>query len=170
MRASQRKIRRSNTTRNEDDDNYSHVVYTSPRKRSRTIQSVPRIYAPNGQRFIQHSHIPIPPGQLGLLESIPGTRASLPKSKSPNKSPNKLPHIDIDHDTPIVLSLHHRKRITQNNRWTTEVIPRLVRPYLRLRRETLNLRMEPKISETECMCIVPGQILSILVVRLYSKH
>lgn len=163
MRASQRKIRGASNTQDQAD-NYTHQIYTSPRKRSRLIQALPKIYAPNGRRYIQQSHLHIPVGQLGLLEHSPGAPAS--NSQLP-KSTNKAPQIIID--TPVVMSLHHRKRIAQNNRWSTEVIPRLVRPYLRLMKETQNLRVEPHISDTECTCLVPGQVLSVLVLRLYSK-
>lgn len=160
MRASQRKIRRARSPQEED---YNHVVYMSPRKRSRIVQALPNIYAPRGQRFRQHSNLPIPLGQLGLLESIPGTTVShppLPKLLNEGPQGNGF----------TTISLHHRKRIAQNKCWTTEVIPELVQPYLHLLRETQNLRFEPLVLETQCTCLAPGKTMSVLVLRVYSKN
>lgn len=163
MRASQRKIRRA--TREEKQPDYSHTIYLSPRKRSRTIQALPRIYAPHGQRFTQNSNLPLPSGQVGLLEGIGKAIESIPFA--PKLRIEATSNIN---DDPVVISLHQRKRIAQNNRWNTEVIPRLVRPYLRLLRKTQNLRNDPPAFETQCTCLTPRRCLSILVVRIYSKQ
>lgn len=162
MRASQRKIRRA--TRQQEQPDYSHTVYLSPRKRTCTIQALPRIYAPNGQRFTQNFNLPTPSGQVGLFEGIGKPTETIPLA--PKLRIEATPNIP---DDPVVISLHQRKRIAQNNRWNTEVIPRLVRPYLRLLRKTQNLRNDPPAFETQCTCLNPGQHLSILVVRIYSK-
>lgn len=166
MRASQRKIRRAKMQESSSD--YSHMVYLSPKKRSRTIKALPHIYAPHGQRFIQHHNLPIPSGQLGLLERIPGATGSqlathVASEQSTGGNTENVTFI------PSVVSLHQRKRITQNNHWNTEVIPRLVRPFLGLMRETQNLRIECPAWEKECTCLMPGRNLSILVLRIYSE-
>lgn len=165
MGASQRKIRRA--TQQQDQPDYSHTVYLSPRKRTRTIQALPRIYAPNGQRFTQNLNLPTPSGQVGLFEGIGKPTESI--LSAPKLHVEVTPDLNSVPDDPIVISLHQRKHIAQNNHWNTEVIPCLVRPYLRLLRKTQNLRNDPPASETQCTCLNPGQHLSILVVRIYSK-
>lgn len=140
------------------------IIHMGSIQRSRKIQALPKIYAPNGLRYIQQPHLQIPSGQVGLLEQIPGAPASNPQLSKPTNIPTQS-----DTDIPVVISLHHRKCVAQTNCWTTEVIPRLVRPYLRMMRETQNLRVEPHTTDTECTCLVSGQVLSVLVVRLYSK-
>lgn len=170
MRPSRRKIQRAAASTQDQPNDYAHQVYTSPKKCSQTIQALPKIYAPKGRRYIQQPNLHIPSGQLGLLERIPGAPASntpLPKSTSDSTHTAAIPV--VIHDTPVVISLHRRKRIAQNNRWMTEMIPRLVRPYLRMMRKTQNLRVEPQTEETECTCLIPSKVLSVLVLRLYSK-
>lgn len=165
MRPSQQKIRRAKVHASSSD--YTHLVYLSPKKRSRKIQALPKIYAPHGQRFIQHHNLPIPPGQLGLLERIPGaTESWIPSANSHVASGQHTVDNTVFHP---VSSLHQRKRIAQNNRWNTEVIPQLVRPYLALMRKTQNLRIEAPMLETECTCLMAGKNMSILVLRLYSE-
>ncbi|KAJ3747980.1 hypothetical protein DFH05DRAFT_1393313 [Lentinula detonsa] len=51
------------------------------------------------------------------------------------------------------------------NTWTTEVIPKLVRPYLRLLHETQNLQQESVPATSECVCLGTVYSLSVLVVR-----
>ncbi|KAJ3735638.1 hypothetical protein DFJ43DRAFT_1129945 [Lentinula guzmanii] len=51
------------------------------------------------------------------------------------------------------------------NTWTTEVIPKLVHPYLRLLRETQNLQQEGVPAITECVCLGSVHSLLVLVVR-----
>lgn len=166
MRPSQRKIRRAQIQ--EPSSDYTHMVYLSPKKRSRRIKALPQIYAPHGQRFMQHHNLPIPSGQLGLLERIPGETGSQLSAHVASGQDTGGNTENVSFILPTV-SLHHRKRIAQNNRWNTEVIPRLVRPYLALMRETQNLRLECPTLETECTCLVPGKNLSILVLHLYSE-
>src|SRR5580698_10017634 len=135
MRASQRKIQRATRQQEQEQPDYSHTIYLSPRKRTRKIQVLPRIYATNGQRFTQNTNLPTPSGQVGLLEGIGKPTESI--LLAPKLCIETTPNIP---DHPVVISLHQRKRIAQNNHWNTEVIPRLVRPYLCLLRKTQNLR------------------------------
>lgn len=164
MRASQKKIRRA-SSKHENKLDHSHQVYLSPRKRTRTIHALPKIFAPQGQRFIQHSNLPIPSGQLGLLEGVSGLAVSdSPSSKSPAQS------AEVDSHVPVIVSSHYRKRVAQNNRWNNDVIPLLVSPYLNLMRETQNLRLKPQLLQIECTCLASAkkQVLSVLVLHLYS--
>lgn len=162
MRPSHRKMRRASRPQQEESD-YSHTVYLSPRKRTRRIQALPQIYAPQGRRYIQQRNLPIPPGQLGLLERVPETAT---QHVSTLKSPEKA---NTNDGNAVAVSLHQRKRIAQNNRWNVEVIPRIVRPYLHLVHATNNLKDKPPPQQKECTCLQSSKNLSLIVLRLYSK-
>jgi hypothetical protein len=57
-----------------------------------------------------------------------------------------------------------RRKEKQWERWTTDVIPSLLRPYLRLLRETNSLRDMPTNNADGCTCGSPGRQLSVLAV------
>ncbi|KAJ3792714.1 hypothetical protein GGU11DRAFT_818955 [Lentinula aff. detonsa] len=57
-------------------------------------------------------------------------------------------------------------RLKQYTNWNNDVIPRLIRPYMRLLRETSNLKYDRTVGYQRCSCIDSGgRTLSILVVR-----
>ena len=66
----------------------------------------------------------------------------------------------------------HKRRMT-TQRWQTEVLPKLLAPYMRLMEDTNNLRNPPKSSTpTPQACTCNGELrraLSILVLRMDSK-
>ncbi|KAJ3991297.1 hypothetical protein F5050DRAFT_1542269, partial [Lentinula boryana] len=63
-------------------------------------------------------------------------------------------------------SRHNHKRLKQYTNWNNDVIPRLIRPYMRLLRETSNLKYDRTVGYQGCSCMDSGgRTLSILVVR-----
>ncbi|KAJ3737991.1 hypothetical protein EV360DRAFT_58542, partial [Lentinula raphanica] len=66
------------------------------------------------------------------------------------------------------MSTHQHKRLVQTRRWQTEVLPRLIRPYMGLLRQTCNLKHKANREEKACTCMNVPRILSIVVVR-FSK-
>jgi hypothetical protein len=162
------RLRHSKTRSSTAEPDYSHVPYSSPTKRTRTVTAKPRIYASNGRRFIQgvQGHLPVPSGQVGLLER-------------PLWSSEDSSNIDDIHSTQQVStfetidlppeSVHHRKRAAQHTRWNNEVIPKLVRPYMHLLRNTQNLRDEVHSNQAGCTCMCNSRQLSIIVLRFNSE-
>ena len=65
------------------------------------------------------------------------------------------PYLDLD------INGRQRKE-RQWKTWTTDVIPSLLRPYLRLLRETNNLRNMPTNRTDDCVCGSLGHPLSVL--------
>ncbi|KIK53644.1 hypothetical protein GYMLUDRAFT_178677 [Collybiopsis luxurians FD-317 M1] len=59
------------------------------------------------------------------------------------------------------------KRFTQAQHWRTEVIPRILRPYMDILAHTNNLRDEPVAVDCNCTCLTAASIKSIIVVRFY---
>ncbi|KAE9382780.1 hypothetical protein BT96DRAFT_747706, partial [Gymnopus androsaceus JB14] len=57
------------------------------------------------------------------------------------------------------------KRLAQYARWTDEVIPRLIGPYMKYVRESSNLAEELSVEAEECVCLTKGLGLEVLVVR-----
>ncbi|KAJ3720488.1 hypothetical protein C8R42DRAFT_696783 [Lentinula raphanica] len=66
------------------------------------------------------------------------------------------------------MSTHQHKRLVQTHRWQTEVLPRLIRPYMGLLRQTSNLRHEVNRVEKACTCMNVPRSLPVVIVR-FSK-
>ncbi|KAJ3717384.1 hypothetical protein C8R42DRAFT_586975 [Lentinula raphanica] len=60
---------------------------------------------------------------------------------------------------------HSRKRLAQFRRWVTEVIPKVIKPYMKLLRETENLKNDPTPITRGCTCSNRKIELSVLIVR-----
>ena len=160
-------IRRRRVEKDSSLDNQipaDHIPYDSPRKRQKRGVIYPSIYLSDGQRFTQR-HGRLPHGQVGLQDPWP---SDYPSRSNVNRirEPEEPPPLTIM--TPTT-SLHHRKRVAQNLRWQSDVIPKLIRPFLALVRETKNLTIEPSFMERVCGCLEVGRTLSIVLVRVLSE-
>jgi hypothetical protein len=67
-------------------------------------------------------------------------------------------------DTPVP-TRHRRKKANQTARWASEVIPKLILPYMEYMHQTLSLRNQPDVSWPICVCQEGGRSLEIAVVR-----
>ncbi|KAJ3712522.1 hypothetical protein C8R42DRAFT_594593 [Lentinula raphanica] len=157
IRQDRKRTPSSSPTKND----YSLLPVSSPSpSRQRNITRQPTLYLANGQKFIQRPRLAQPLGQIGLLE-----RPRIPLSDTVESGSNdREPETIISFATPIV-SAHQHKRLVQTRRWQTEVLPRLIQPYMSLLRQTTNLRHEPKRSEKVCTCLNVPRNLPIVVVR-----
>ncbi|KAJ3710346.1 hypothetical protein DFJ43DRAFT_1009274 [Lentinula guzmanii] len=63
------------------------------------------------------------------------------------------------------MSAHQHKRLAQNHRWQTEVLPCLIRPYMSMLRQTDNLRNEAGMLDKACTCLNNPRLLEISIVR-----
>ncbi|KAJ3748458.1 hypothetical protein DFH05DRAFT_1520046 [Lentinula detonsa] len=166
IRKEQRKQLITSPTKEAD---YSFVPVPSPKRQS-TRKALPIVFADNGQKFTQHSRLPLPLGQIGLRDRPRGLTVP---THAPTFKPTQS--TDIENENPFILppqslpSRHQLKKINQMNTWTTEVIPKLVHPYLRLLRETQNLQQEGVPAISECICLGSVHSLSVLVVRFDSR-
>ncbi|KAJ3741600.1 hypothetical protein DFH05DRAFT_1528449 [Lentinula detonsa] len=128
----------------------------------------PTLYLANGQKFIQRSRIPRPLGQIGLLER-PRNALGDPADSSLHKdsgSNDVEPEATTVFDVPL-MSSHQHKRLAQNHRWQTEVLPCLIRPYISMLRQTDNLRNEAGMLD-KCTCLNNPRLLEISI-QLYSS-
>ncbi|KAJ3748154.1 hypothetical protein EV360DRAFT_57113 [Lentinula raphanica] len=157
IRQDQKRTPSSSPTKND----YSLLPVSSPSpSRRRNITRQPTLYLANGQKFIQRPRLAQPLGQIGLLE-----RPRIPLSDTVESGSNDCePETIISFATPIV-SAHQHKCLVQTRRWQTEVLPRLIQPYMSLLHQTTNLRHEPKRSEKVCTCLNVPRNLPIVVVR-----
>ncbi|KAJ3764673.1 hypothetical protein FB446DRAFT_798584 [Lentinula raphanica] len=159
IRQDRKRTPSSSPTKND----YSLIAVPSPSPtRRRNLTRQPALYLANGQKFIQRPRLVRPLGQLGLLE-----RPQNPLEGT-NDNHNAGP-IDIEPYAEILAapltSAHQHKRIAQTHRWQTEVLPRLIRPYMSLLRQTSNLKYETTPSFKECTCLNVARILPVVVVR-----
>ncbi|KAJ3732470.1 hypothetical protein DFJ43DRAFT_1154503 [Lentinula guzmanii] len=117
---------------------YTFIPVSSP-KRPSARDAQPIIFAADGQKFTQHSRLPLPVGQIGLRDRPKGELENSRMSKSETGQDNGSPSILPLESAP---SRHQQKKLNQVNTWMTSVIPRLIKPYMRLLQETQNLRLE----------------------------
>ncbi|KAJ3817177.1 hypothetical protein F5880DRAFT_1618530 [Lentinula raphanica] len=143
IRAEKRKtLAESQSTTSGPD--YSLVPVTSP-KRKRTLNALPTFYLANGKKFTQKSRLPVPLGQVGLQER----RSDFLSSTSRNQleDEGEVGEVIMVADLP---NQHSRKRLAQFQQWTTDVIPKIIRPYMKLLRVTENLQKAPVPSTKVC--------------------
>ena len=81
-----------------------------------------------------------------------------------------------NHDIPagdnpfFQLPAHSRhKKQVQWNRWVTDVIPSLVKPYMELMRITESLRNPVPAVSHACLCRRPSKILNVVCVHFHSE-
>ncbi|KAJ3738653.1 hypothetical protein DFH05DRAFT_1531117 [Lentinula detonsa] len=148
-------------------NDYTLVPISSPSPtRRRNLSRQPTLYLANGQKFIQRSRIPRPLGQIGLLER-PRNALGDPTDSSLNKDSgfnDVEPEATTVIDVPL-MSAHQHKRLAQNHRWQTEVLPCLIRPYMSMLRQTDNLRNEASMLDKACTCLNNPRLLEISIVR-----
>ncbi|KAJ3717495.1 hypothetical protein C8R42DRAFT_587027 [Lentinula raphanica] len=138
---------------------YSLIPVTSP-KRKRTLAALPTFYLANGKKFLQRSRLPVPLGQVGLQERRNDVLTSTSRTRGEDDS--DIGEVTIVTDVP---NRHSRKRLAQFQHWKIDVIPKLRKPYMKLLRETENLKQDPVPSRQECTCMNMSSELSVLVVR-----
>ncbi|KAJ3715792.1 hypothetical protein C8R42DRAFT_698260 [Lentinula raphanica] len=136
IRAEKRKTFAENQTATSGPD-YSFIPVTSP-KRKRTLDALPTFYLANGKKFAQKSRLPVPLGQVGLQERRSDVLAST--SRTLGEDDTNLGEVTIIADVP---NRHSRKRLAQFQHWKLDIIPKLRKPYMKLLRETENLKQDP---------------------------
>lgn len=154
----------------------SHASTSSTPGRSQLID-VSRIPRQRRPRNSQNLFLPGPealltlPGRTRLTQvySLDDCNRQSPRRRRPissNHDESKLvdPFFDdvftlppLDTDTN-----GHRRKENQWQKWTTDVIPSLLRPYLQLLRETENLRNRPDDHPHICTCCSPGRPVSVI--------
>ena len=100
------RIRQRDQSSPAQDLDYSHIPYSSPTKRSRTVKAKPTIWVSNGNRFIQgvSTRLSVPCRQLGLLERPVWADDSGLEEKTESAEPAAVAEAFIPQP-----SLHHRK-------------------------------------------------------------
>ncbi|KAJ3742401.1 hypothetical protein DFH05DRAFT_1401561 [Lentinula detonsa] len=148
-------------------NDYTLAPISSPSPtRCRNLSRQPTLYLANGQKFIQRSHIPRPLGQIGLLER-PRNALGDPADSSlhtDSGSNDVEPEATTVFDVPL-MSSHQHKRLAQNHRWQTEVLPCLIRTYISMLCRTDNLRNEAGMLDKACTCLNNPRLLEISIVR-----
>ncbi|KAL0571576.1 hypothetical protein V5O48_010382 [Marasmius crinis-equi] len=139
------------------------------RPHQRSARDAPVGYFANGQAFTQDDKLPTKPGQVGLqdppLHDIPSIANHTSAPAAPKLNEREEATLSwnetAEHWTP-----HLNKRKKQSQRWTAEVIPRLIPPYMTLLRETDKLHLDPEPTYWPCSCGGRGfRLLNIVVVR-----
>ena len=128
-------------------------------------------------RKTKHLFLPSPVAHLVLPGRTRLTQVLNPNSESPSR--RRRPTAGEDDAESAVNSIfdnvfisptldsdlnHHRRKENQFQKWTTEIIPSLLRPYWQLLRETDNLRNRPDDNTTVCTCGSPGRPIHVVVV------
>jgi hypothetical protein len=159
----------------------SHTSTSRDRSTPRKTLLIDVSRYPRQRRPRNSKHLFIP-GPEALL-TLPG-RTKLTQVYSlddfNNQSPRRRRPISTNHDDSNVVepifddvftvppldsdTNGRRRKENQWNRWTTDVIPSLLRPYLQLLRETENLRDKPDDHLDICTCGSPGRPASIITV------
>jgi hypothetical protein len=140
---------------------YSHLLYESPTKRSRKAL-LPNIYVANGKRYIQQTGLPIPRGQVGLLNQTGRWHEDNEISKTKD--------LPLNSEIAVPIPLHSQKRIAQMERWRSEILPILIQPYMEFKRVNQNHNVELAVQPDTCSCGKIGRVLPIIVVRAYSEY
>ncbi|KAJ3714856.1 hypothetical protein C8R42DRAFT_590975 [Lentinula raphanica] len=115
--------------------------------------------------YTQRFPLPKPRGQVGFRYRL---QTSDDVEPAPLAHDGPTADITISHDVGPALgnsSTHKKKRFAQSQRWNNEVIPSLVRPYLRLLRVSNNLADDPAWSVQECVCLNKPRSLDVVVLR-----
>jgi hypothetical protein len=147
------------------------IPFSSPTRRN-TLTMRPTLYLSNGRKFTQQSHISRPFGQLGLREQPSGFANKISKSHpvhGDNYDNEESLGVAPTSESFEGQSTHYRKCLAQTTWWQTEVLPRLIRPYMRLLRQTENLRGEPSVEGEICTCKNVQRNLSIVTVGFHSR-
>lgn len=145
--------------------NYQFIPVTPTR---RNCKAQPLVFLADGQTRTQRRRLPHPVGQVGLVEPPLHSRdVHVAHRADPGETPEVI--------EPIVFNLpesrHHAKRLRQHERWVHEVIPTLIRPFMRLLQTTSNLRDKPPTAQRQCRCMgLLARSLSILIVRFSRKY
>ena len=134
----------------------------------------PLVYLTLGETRTQQPCLPRLPGQVGFAGDRPQD-GELRPAPVPDDVDDNLPHmfgpVDPDigtvDDVPVT-TRHCRKRANQTARWTTEVIPRLILPYMEYMHQTLSLRNQGDDLRPICVCNQRSRSLEITVVRFSS--
>lgn len=148
------------------------VVTSATTRRSHQQTNHARIIFPNGIAFTQNSSIPRLPRQVGLRSDRPIDPTNFPRASEDNQipppSPTETGFINVPELTSP--SKHRTKRLKQWERWTTEVLPSVVSPYLELQHRTQSLRDEAGVHVVEqaCECCRTSRKLNIWVIRFSS--
>jgi len=131
----------------------------------------PLVYLALGETLAQEPCLPRLPGQVGFVGDRPQD-GELHPAPVPDDADDYLPHMfrpvvgDIGtvDDVPVP-TRHRRKRANQTARWTAEVIPRLILPYMEYMHQTLSLRNQGEDLQPICVCNQRGRSLNIAVVQ-----
>ncbi|KAL0568779.1 hypothetical protein V5O48_013194, partial [Marasmius crinis-equi] len=136
----------------------------------------PILHVADGRSYTQDPTAAILPGQKGLRDP-PLRLSGSSKVHNTNRNPAQpeedhqpLPEWPLsnpfeDESPP---SLHGRRRMAQAQRWEGEIIPELIPIYMKLLRETANLRLKPSWTQTPCTCLGGGgrsRTLEVTIVR-----
>lgn len=136
----------------------------------------PLVLLPDERTFTQQRNLKPLPGQVGFAGDRP-----LNSCSSPPADGSQTADVTGDLEDPSGIMLfsspsadfapavsnHRRKRENQTIRWKSEVIPRLIMPYMRLVSQTESFRLpisEDALATTlDCQCI--GRAIEVIVVR-----
>lgn len=155
---------------------YAPIRGRAPHYLSRPSGIRPLVLLPDERTFTQQRNLKLLPGQVGFAGDRPLNSSSLFSSDGSQTADVTG---DLEDPSGIMLfsspftnfaspvSNHRRKRENQTVRWKSEVIPRLIMPYMRLVSETESFRLpisEDALDVTlDCHCM--GRALEVIVVR-----
>lgn len=144
--------------------NYDFIPITPTR---RTPRARPLVFLADGQTRTQRPRLAHPVGQVGLCEPPLNSRdVHVSHRAEAADAPDVIEPIVFN----IPESRHHMKRLRQHERWVNDVLPSLIRPFMRLLQTTSNLRRSHPTVEEHCTCMGSTiRKLSVLVVRFSRK-
>jgi hypothetical protein len=140
----------------------------SPRSKSPSKRNArPILHGAHGA-ILSQRNLPTPVGQFGFLER---PLVDLERVNTPTLRPEHETSIPSDSLTQVAQTPHARKRLAQQLRWETEVLPMLVRPYMDYLRRSLNLSQDIELTdENQCTCMnARERHLEIVVLQFTSE-
>lgn len=151
---------------------YRLTPMVTPKGKGRKRGNEALVLLPNGITLTQNPAIPRLPGQVGFRGDRPVNledfALAAQESEMPVPPMSEVEFVETpDYTSP---SKHRTKRLRQWERWTTEILPLIISPYLELQHSTQSLRNEAvlNIEGRACECCQNAQKLTIWLIRFSS--
>lgn len=151
----------------------SHIILPSELPTPRRPRNTEDMYLPGPERLFvlpgeEYTQQPSPSRSRGRMPRVNEDPTGLPL---PTRDPSPFAYDDIFMTSqldPDQQPFIQRKKQKQWQRWTNEVIPSLISPYLSLLRTTESLRSIPQPMVVECSCNSHARNLKVVGVYFES--
>jgi hypothetical protein len=110
-------------------------------------------------------------GQQASLSGRPtnDSEDSNPIPEDHTNSQSPADDLNLVFTEEVTLQDQRSKKERQRKKWTDDIIPSLVGPYLHLLRQSQSLRHVDRISKHTCTCLNPGRNLVVICVYFDSE-